>query len=157
MVHGSADGTTQRYLAPSRGNKALSDVIRTLTGYGLSVFGSRVLVVRGRTSGQPRTTAVNLLRHQAADYLVAARGETQWARNLRAAGSGELRIGRRVRRFSAVELADDTEKAAVLRAYVHRWRFEVGAFFPDVDARTTSAQWLDLAPRYPVFRLAPAR
>ena len=69
-------------------------LVAFLTRQGISVLGSRVLAVKGRTSGQWRTTPVNLLTHDGHRYLVAPRGEAQWVRNLRAAGTGELRVGR---------------------------------------------------------------
>ena len=93
--------------------------------------GSRVLEVRGRSSGEPRRTPVNLLELEGERYLVAPRGETQWARNLRVSGEGRLLVGRRSESFTAVELADE-EKAPVLRAYLKRWKFEVGVFFDGV-------------------------
>jgi deazaflavin-dependent oxidoreductase (nitroreductase family) len=114
-----------------------------------------VLAVRGRKSGEWRTTPVNLLSHDGQRYLVAPRGHTQWVRNLRAAGTGELRLGRRAEAFSAVELAD-ADKPAVLRAYLKRWKFEVGVFFDGVDADASDADLLRIAPGYPVFRLASA-
>src|SRR3954454_8407986 len=68
-------------------------IVALLTRAGVSVWGSRELRVRGRTSGEWRTTPVNLLTLQGSQYLVAPRGETQWVRNLRVAGTGELRVG----------------------------------------------------------------
>ncbi|MEW1913062.1 nitroreductase family deazaflavin-dependent oxidoreductase [Kitasatospora sp. NPDC085895] len=128
--------------------------VAALTRAGLSLWGSRVLAVRGRKSGEWRTTPVNLLTHDGQRYLVAPRGHTQWVRNLRAAGTGELRLGRRAEAFRAVELPD-AEKPAVLRAYLKRWKFEVGVFFDGVDADASDAELLRIAPGYPVFRLAP--
>ena len=96
-----------------------------LTAKGVSVLGSRVLAVRGRTSGEWRTTPVNLLELDGTRYLVSPRGEGQWVRNLRVAGSGELRVGNRSEVFTSRELADD-EKVPVLRAYLRRWKAEVG-------------------------------
>jgi deazaflavin-dependent oxidoreductase (nitroreductase family) len=90
-----------------------------LTQRGVSVLGSRVLAVRGRTSGVWRTTPVNLLDHDGHRYLVSARGDGQWVRNLRAAGTGELRVGRRTEAFRGRELSDK-EKVPVLRAYLKR-------------------------------------
>jgi len=78
-----------------------------LTRMGISVAGSRVLEVRGRKTGEPRRTPVNLLAFEGNRYLVAPRGHTQWVRNLRAQGEGRLLVGRRAERFSAVELPDD--------------------------------------------------
>jgi deazaflavin-dependent oxidoreductase (nitroreductase family) len=121
-----------------------------LTRRGFSVWGSRVLYVRGRTSGQWRSNPVNVLTHDGRRYLVAPRGQTQWVRNLRAAGGGELRVGRRVEKFRATELAD-ADKPGVLRAYLRRWKFEVGVFFDGVNANATEAKLLEIAPGYPVF------
>jgi deazaflavin-dependent oxidoreductase (nitroreductase family) len=128
-------------------------VVAGLTRVGFSVLGSRVLEVRGRTSGEPRRTPVNLLTHDAARYLVAPRGETQWVRNLRAAGgSGTLILGRRREAFTATELGD-VDKREVLRAYLKRWKAEVGVFFDGVDASSTDAELDRIAPRHPVFRI----
>ena len=121
-----------------------------LTERGLSIRGSRVLYVRGRSSGQWRSTPVNLLTHAGHRYLVAPRGQTQWVRNLRAAGGGKLRVGRRVEEFTATELPDE-RKPEILRAYLALWKFEVGVFFEGVDAQATDAELLRIAPGYPVF------
>jgi deazaflavin-dependent oxidoreductase (nitroreductase family) len=126
--------------------------VAALTRLGISVYGSRVLEVRGRTSGQWRATPVNLLRIQDADYLVAPRGHTQWVKNLRASGQGRLRVGRRVQPFTAVELADE-EKPPLLRAYLKRWKFEVGVFFAGVGPDSPENELRRIAPDHPVFRL----
>ncbi len=128
--------------------------IAFLTRRGVSVLGSRVLAVKGRTSGEWRTTPVNLLELDCRRYLVAPRGETQWVRNLRAAADGELRVGKKVEAFRGRELADH-EKVAVLRAYLKRWKFEVGAFFEGVGPDSTDEQLLGIAPRHPVFEVLP--
>ncbi len=127
-------------------------LVARLTRMGVSVWGSRVLEVRGRRSGEWRSTPVNLLTVDAADYLVAPRGQTQWVRNLRATGTGRLRVGRRVETFEAVEL-DDAEKPAVLRPYLRRWKWEVGQFFQGVGPDADDAALLAIAPGYPVFRI----
>ena len=109
-----------------------------------------MLEVRGRSSGQPRRTPVNLLTFEGQRYLVAPRGETQWARNLRASGGGRLLVGRRGEGFTAVEL-EDTEKPPVLRAYLKRWKFEVGAFFDGVGPDSSEQELLAAASKHPVF------
>ena len=98
-----------------------NQLVAFLTKRGMSVLGSRVLAVKGRTSGEWRTTPVNLLTHEGRRYLVAPRGETQWVRNLRAAGTGELRLGRVAEGFRGRELTDE-EKVPVLRAYLRGGR-----------------------------------
>lgn len=144
--------TTTRYIRPDRSTGIVNSVVAGLTRLGVSVWGSRVLAVRGRTTGEWRTTPVNLLTVDGERYLVAPRGVTQWVRNMRAAGGGELRVGRRTEAFTVVELADD-EKPAILRPYLKRWKFEVGVFFDGVDASASDATLREIAPGYPVFRL----
>ncbi len=111
-----------------------------------------MLEVTGRSSGQPRRTPVNLLTIDGADYLVAPRGQTQWVRNLRASGHGRLLIGRRARAFTATEVADE-DKVPVLRAYLKRWKWEVGQFFGGVGPDASDADLLAIAPDHPVFRV----
>lgn len=127
-------------------------IVARLTRMGVSVWGSRILEVKGRKSGQWRQTPVNLLTYEGADYLVAPRGHTQWVRNLRASGTGRLRVGRRTRAFSATELADD-DKAPLLRAYLKRWKLEVGVFFGGVGPDSREQDLRRIAPDHPVFRL----
>jgi len=130
-------------------------LVAFLTGHGVSILGSRVLAVPGRTSGRWRTTPVNLLRHDGRRYLVSPRGETQWVRNLRASGAGELRLGRRAESFRGRELADG-EKVPVLRAYLRTWRVEVGVFFAGVGPDSGDDQIRAIAPRHPAFEVLPA-
>ena len=120
----------------------------------MSILGSRVLAVRGRSSGVWRTTPVNLLDYRGHRYLVSPRGEGQWVRNLRAAGSGELRVGRRTEAFRGRELLDD-EKVPVIRDYLKRWKFEVGAFFEGVGPDSSDAEILATAARHPAFEVLP--
>jgi deazaflavin-dependent oxidoreductase (nitroreductase family) len=136
--------------------KIFNPTVAFLTRRGVSVLGSRVLAVRGRTSGEWRTTPVNLLEYEGTRYLVAPRGEAQWVRNLRVAGTGQLRVGKKVEDFRARELGDD-EKVPMLRAYVKRWKLEVGVFFEGVGPDSTDDELRTIAPRHPAFEvLAPA-
>ena len=141
-----------RYLAPTGMDRLFNSTVATLTRAGISIMGSRVLAVRGRKSGEWRTTPVNLLTVEGTRYLVAPRGQAQWVRNLRAAGQGQLRVGRRTERFTATELAD-ADKPPVLRAYLRRWGWEVGRFFEGVTADATEEQIRGIAPGFPVFRI----
>jgi deazaflavin-dependent oxidoreductase (nitroreductase family) len=146
---------TPRYVMPTSGlgrrmAGTFNGAVAALTRRGVSVWGSRVLYVRGRTSGEWRSTPVNVLTLDGNRYLVAPRGHTQWVRNLRAAGGGELKVGGRVERFTATELADE-QKPEVLRAYLKRWKFEVGVFFEGVNTNAPDATLLRIAPGYPVF------
>ena len=108
--------------------------------------------MRGRKTGAPRRTPVNLLTLDGVRYLVAPRGHTQWVRNLRAAGEGRLLLGRRAERFVATELPDE-EKEPILRPYLRRWKWEVGVFFGGVDADAPSEDLQRIAPDHPIFRI----
>lgn len=141
-----------RYLAPNRFDRAFNRLVASLTRHGVSIAGSRVLTVRGRRSGEPRSTVVNVLDVDGARYLVAPRGEAHWVRNLRAAGTATLRVGRRTEDVTAVEL-DDVEKLPVLRAYLERWAWEVGRFFDGLDASSDDDALRQAAPGFPAFRL----
>ena len=149
----SADGSHDRYVEPGWfTTHVFNRLVQGLTGLGVSVWGSRTLRVRGRSSGEWRSNPVNLLSYNGAFYLVAPRGVTQWVRNLRAAGSGELRVGHKTQTFEASEV-DDAEKTEVLRAYLKRWKVEVGVFFDGVSATSPIAELNRIAPNHPVFRL----
>ncbi len=132
--------------------RVFNPLMAGLTRAGVSMFGSRVLEVQGRKSGERRATPVNLLKLEGAEYLVAPRGETQWVRNLRASGHGRLRVGRRTQPFAAAELSDD-EKVPILRAYLKKWKFEVGVFFGGVGPDSADDELRRIAPDHPVFRL----
>ncbi len=127
-------------------------LVAGLMRLGISIAGSRVLEVKGRKSGEWRETPVNLLAFEGERYLVAPRGHTQWVRNLRVSGSGRLRLGSKTEDFSASELGD-AEKPALLRAYLKKWKWEVGAFFGGVGADAPESELLRIAPDHPVFRL----
>jgi hypothetical protein len=127
-------------------------LVAALTRAGISVLGSRVLATRGRTTGLWRTTPVNLLTFEGGRYLVAPRGVTQWVRNVRAGSEAVLRLGRRREPISLVELGDD-EKVPVLRAYLRRWKVEVGAFFDGAGPDSPDAGLRRIAPDHPVFRV----
>src|SRR6185312_11481093 len=89
--------TETRYIKPKSATNFFNETVARLTRMGVSVYGSRILYVRGRKSGEWRTTPVNPLTLADGErYLVAPRGNTQWVRNLRAVGTGELHIGRKV-------------------------------------------------------------
>lgn len=128
-------------------------LVAGLTKLGISVAGSRVLEVRGRKSSEWRRTPVNLLTYEGDRYLVAPRGHTQWVKNLRASGSGRLVLGRRTERFSATEVGEE-EKPALLRAYLKKWKWEVGAFFDGVGPDSSEGELRRIAPDHPAFRIS---
>jgi deazaflavin-dependent oxidoreductase (nitroreductase family) len=136
------------------GNRLVMDMTRM----GMSVRGSRVLETKGRKSGQPRRTPVNLLQLDDQQYLVAPRGETDWVRNVRADdGHLTLLLGRKRQDYQSNEVVDDTTKIPLLREYLKRWKAEVGIFFDGVGPDSSDDEIAAIADRHPVFHLAQNR
>lgn len=136
-----------------RSGAMLNKTVGWLAKRGISLMGSRQLSVRGRKSGEWRSTPVNVLTLNGERYLVAPRGHTQWVRNIRVTPEAELRVGRRVETVRAEELAD-ADKPEIIRAYLKKWAWEVGAFFgDDVKADSPTETLHQVAPGFPVFKL----
>lgn len=151
-------GTTtggQRYLAPDRvSRRVLNPCMAALIRLGIGVRGGRILHVRGRRTGEWRTVPVNPLVLDGERYLVAPRGQTEWVRNLRAAGAGRLQLGRKDEEFTVTEV-DDARKAPIIRAYLDAWAAETRRFFGDVTATSTDDQIAAVGAGFPVFRIQP--
>ena len=144
-----------RYIQPGWFSKhVFNPIVAGFTRLGIGVAGSRVLEVRGRKSGEWRQTPVNPLTIDGSTYLVSPRGNTQWVKNLRVGREGRLRVGRRTEPFTAVEVPE-AERPALLRAYLQRWKWEVGAFFEGVGPDSSDEELLLIAPDHPVFRIGP--
>jgi deazaflavin-dependent oxidoreductase (nitroreductase family) len=133
--------------------KIVSPFLNCLMHLGMSAWGSRVLEHRGRRSGKAHRTPVNLLTMGPDEYLVSARGETEWVRNVRAAqGQLVLILGHRRQERTGVEVPVEAS-TEILRAYLRRWKFEVGMFFEGVGPDSTDAEFAAIAERHPVFIL----
>lgn len=72
-----------------------------------------VIRVRGRVTGRPRTVPVRPITVGASRYLVGLRGNTHWARNLRASGAAELVEGGATTTIAATEVVGEERSAAV--------------------------------------------
>jgi hypothetical protein len=97
---------------------------------------------------------VNLLTFEDRRYLVAPRCHTQWVRNIRVTHEGELWLGSKAEPIRVVEIADE-QKVPLLRAYLKRWKFEVGMFFGGVSADSPESELRRIAPDHPVFEVSP--
>lgn len=146
-----------RYIRPDVFSAYIfNPLVAGMARLGISIRGSRVLEVRGRTSGEWRSVPVNPLTIGTERFLVAPRGTTQWVRNIRVAEGGRLRKGKRVEDFSIIEVSD-ADKVPMLRAYLDEWSFEVGKFFEGVTKKSTDAELDAIAPGFPVFRIETTR
>ncbi len=148
-----------RYRAPGWFTRnVFNRAVAGLTRLGISVIGSRVLETKGRVSGAARRTPVNLLSLGGRQYLVSPRGHGDWVRNVRAdEGRLVLILGRERRPYVGRELAtDDPQAVAVLRAYLRKWKAEVGAFFEGVGPDSADADLAAITHRHPIFELRAA-
>lgn len=150
------DVMATQYQEPSRAARAANAAIRWLAETGVSIAGTRALRIRGRKTGKPRSVVVNLLSVDGVDYLVSPRGNTQWARNVRAAGVVEMGPRWHPKR-ALVREVDDAAKPAILRRYLARWYWQVKGFVPAWLTPDSGDQQLRAAaPSIPVFALTPA-
>jgi deazaflavin-dependent oxidoreductase (nitroreductase family) len=113
------------YLKPGGSLRAINWVLRKLKL-------TPVLVVVGRKSGNRQEVPVNVLEHEGTRYLISPRGETQWARNLRAAGQGELRTRKGTEAFEVTEITDEAAKPALIAAYREHWNSQTKKFWDEL-------------------------
>jgi deazaflavin-dependent oxidoreductase (nitroreductase family) len=130
----------------------VNPLIKGFHRFGINLAGSQTLAIRGRKSGEIRTNPVNPFELDGHTYLLSPRGNTQWVRNLRAAGGeGELRSGRKARHFHAEEVPD-SEKLPLMRLYMDKWSWEVKGFL-GIDADATDEEIERILPDHPAFVL----
>jgi deazaflavin-dependent oxidoreductase (nitroreductase family) len=127
-------------------------LVEVLGRIGISAAGAQTLAVRGRKSGEIRTNPVNPFVINGFTYLLSPRGTTQWARNLRVLGEGELRKGGKARPFTAEEVAD-ADKLPLLRLYLDKWAWEAKGFL-GVEKDASDEQLREIAPQHPAFRIS---
>ncbi len=138
-------------------------ILKGLLRAGLPMGPMVLLTVRGRKSGEPRTTPVDLFERNGRSFLVSTHRQesSNWVRNLRTAGEGVLSRGRSRRPITVVELPPETagtvlkevlgpRLASPLRGFVVRRTFSVP---PDAPL----ADFIADARSHPVFEIVPAR
>ncbi|MGA7051074.1 MAG: nitroreductase family deazaflavin-dependent oxidoreductase [Mycobacterium sp.] len=145
-----------RYEEPNRAARAANAGIRWLAEVGISIAGTQALRVRGRKSGKQRGVVINLLTVNGVDYLVSPRGDTQWARNVRAAGVVEMGPRWRNERTRVNEV-DDAGKPELLRRYLARWYWQVKGYVAGLTPDSSDEQLRAAAPSIPVFALVSHR
>ncbi|KWX22455.1 hypothetical protein AFM11_20080 [Mycolicibacterium wolinskyi] len=143
---------TTRYDAPGPVARAGNDLIRHLAELGISIAGTTALRVRGRRTGKPHAVVVNLLSVDGEKFLVSPRGNTQWARNARAAGAVDIGPRWRRRTVPIAEVPDDG-KPPLLKRYLDRWYWEVKGHAAGLTPQSTDAELRDGARSIPVFKL----
>src|ERR1700694_2115724 len=143
---------TVRYDAPNWAARAGTELIRGLAEAGISISGTRALRVRGRKTGKRRGVVINLLSVDGREYVVSPRGNTQWARNARAAGVVEMGPRWHSREVRIAEVGDEA-KPKLLKRYLDRWYWEVKGHVGGLTPQSTDGELRASAPSIPVFEL----
>ncbi|AQA06732.1 nitroreductase family deazaflavin-dependent oxidoreductase [Mycobacterium sp. MS1601] len=143
---------TIRYDEPNAVARTANTVIRWLAEVGISLAGTQVLRVRGRKTGTVRSVVINLMTVDGVDYLVSPRGNTQWARNARAAGQVSLGPRWRSRMVELSEVAD-ADKPPLLQHYLDHWFWEVKTHIGGLTPDSTQEEMRSVAPSIPVFAI----
>ena len=135
------------------GLRVVSTIITSLSRLGLPVGPSVLLSVRGRTSGKVYTIPILLVENSGTSFLVAAFGEVNWVRNLRAAGRAQLTRRHRTEAIGVVEL-EAREAAPILKQYL-RENKRVSFIKPyfHVTPHSSLADFEREASHHPVFRM----
>src|SRR5688572_24092813 len=94
--------------------KLFSPVLKFLLAAGVPLGFNRLVTIRGRKSGQPRTAAIAVIEASGRRFVWAPWGEVHWVRNLRAAGRATIDVRGRKEEVRATEL-DPTERVAFFR------------------------------------------
>jgi deazaflavin-dependent oxidoreductase (nitroreductase family) len=134
------------------GTRLVNFVFGAMTRRGLGKDYRHVLTVRGRKTGEPRSTPVDVMRQGDQRWLVAAYGVVNWVHNARAAGEVQLSRGRYRETFGVVELTPE-DSVPVLRQYLRE--VPVTRAYFDVTAGSTDERFAAEALRHPVFALTP--
>ena len=120
---------------------------------GLATGGVMVLYVRRRVSGRCQRVPLNVFVHQGAYHLVSLYGESDWVRNLRAAGAATLVRGRRrIPVLVAEEIAVE-DRPRVLRVYLMHWNNRFAKSLAGPDGTVDEDDLREIAAMHPVFRL----
>ena len=142
---------------------AVTWIVKGAIRVGLPMGPMVLLTVRGRKSGELRTTPVDLFEGNGRSFLVSTHRQesSNWVRNLRAAGEGVLTRGRTRRPITVVELAPEIagpvlkevlgpRLALPSRGFVLRRTFSVPPDAPLSD-------FVVAARSHPVFEIVAAR
>lgn len=113
IYRGSPADRPARYVRPGAFLRKIANPI------ALALGRKTILVVRGRKTGKLLKVPMDPpFEWNGSRYLVSPRGETHWARNLRAAGEADLRTRRVLEHVRVVEL-QGTERDAVVKTYAN--------------------------------------
>ncbi|HEY8803008.1 MAG TPA: nitroreductase family deazaflavin-dependent oxidoreductase [Candidatus Dormibacteraeota bacterium] len=139
----------------------LNPLAQRMLGIGIPLGPNALITVRGRKSGEPRTTPVALIEIDGKRWVSSPFGDVNWVRNLRAAGQATVTIGRRAELVTATELSAP-EKVGFFRdlmgPFVRRIPLGLGRLMLGsvLGAKDIVDDPIGAAERHPVFELHAA-
>src|ERR1019366_3032835 len=125
----TANPSAPVFRPPTAVERGFNRLFGFLVGLGFGLKHNYLLQVRGRKSGRLYSTPIDLLENGGKRFLVAPRGRTQWVRNAEAAGEIMLKKGRS-RQTYGLRPVGDTDKLALLKAYLDSFKTTVQRYFP---------------------------
>lgn len=145
---------TTFYHKPTLIIRIMNRAVGPLASMGLTPSSTVTLEVKGRRSGQMRSTVLNWVEREGQRYLVSPRGETEWVRNVRAAG-GEVSIRHRGRQNVRLEEMSPGNTAAIIQAYLKRNAMVTKQHF-GIEPDAPIEEFEKIAARHPVFKIVAA-
>ena len=139
------------YQKPSAFTQVMNSIMRFFASLGLMPRKMVTLEVKGRRSGQTRSTVVNVVEHDGQRYLVAPRGNTEWVRNVRAAG-GRAVLHRGKREEVKLEEVPPDQRAPTLKTYLRQNAMATKSHF-GVEPDAPIEEFQRIAPDHPVFQI----
>ena len=139
------------YRRPTTLTQLLNRTMGWLASLGLTPSDTVTLEVKGRRTGAVRSTVVTSVEHEGGRYLVSPRGESEWVRNVRAAGGAAV-IRHRGRRDARLEEVPAEQRAPVIKAYLAKTAMATKQHF-GVDPKADVAEFEAISGRHPVFRI----
>lgn len=117
------------------------------------------LEVTGRKTGNPRRMSLSRTEYGGRQFFVSLAGESEWVRNVRAAGGNAVLISRKRYPIRLVEIAAEL-RAPVMLAYVQRRAFthsgaQSARHFFGLGANPTLMEMQALAEKYVVLEILP--
>jgi deazaflavin-dependent oxidoreductase (nitroreductase family) len=142
------------YHKPSGPVKLMNAFFGRLASIGLMASDTVQLQVKGRRSGQTRSVAVTWVEHEGGRYLVAPRGNTEWVRNVQAAG-GQAVLKHGKSEGVRLEELPVEQRAPIIKSYLKKTAMVTKREF-GIEPDAPIEEFERIAPRHPVFRIVPA-
>jgi deazaflavin-dependent oxidoreductase (nitroreductase family) len=145
---------SQKYVRPGGAVKFMNGVVGFFAGMGLTPKHMVVIETVGRKSGKQRRVPVNIVEYEGAEYLVAPRGNTEWYRNVKAAGgAANLKHGKS--RPVRLEEVPVDARPPIIKKYLAENAAATKASF-GVEPGAPIEDFQRIAPDHPTLRIHDA-